>query len=408
MKKLLLTSAMVAVSGAALAEVTWSVTAEIGWRSHDIDGIPQLVEDYYADVDLDIEASADLGNGISATLSYGAGYDDFLSGDVEPDWDDFPTLVLSSSYGSLTLGDIDHAAHDFVDDYNGDIADDFFHEGDDNEFVARADTTYAGFELAASTTLSARQDWYEVQDTLLGNTVSKGDISVAARGQVSMFKMLFAYEQNDVEFRPLNSNDVLESEDAFGGDDNYSSSFAIGAGFESFGADVLLTYASMSADLPTIGYDGKVADAIGLTATYEFSNFELGFDVAQYTPEEDYWGTSDSVTMYDIYASGSMLGADVKLGYEDSNTDDDTDGNQGFYIDASYEYAGAVIRAGYHENEENLIDDGEVGSEFGAAYFGVEYNLSDNAQIFASWSQGDEIGDPEYNLGSTVGVSMTF
>lgn len=129
MKNILLSSAaIVAIAGAASAEVTWSGDAELGYSSIEDDGVELGV---YWDAGLSVDLSQELNNGwtASASLDIDLNNDDsFDLGSVDSsDW----VVTLSNDVFELTAGDIDLAASKFdwvsnVDeDLDGDEASDF-------------------------------------------------------------------------------------------------------------------------------------------------------------------------------------------------------------------------------------------------------------------------------------------
>lgn len=90
------------------------------------------------------------------------------------------------------------------------------------------------------------------------------------------------------------------------------------------------------------------------------------------------------------YTSGPLT---VGVSYDDGNV---ITGNAA--IDVEYALAGSsagvVFFAGY--------------DQAGGAYVGVEYDLGSDAKAWFSYSEFDESGDPEFDEGITVGLSISF
>ncbi len=375
MKKLLITSAMVAVSGAAVAEITWTGDAEFGWRSHIEDpttpgtwietgGLPG--NGLYIEAGLNATASAELDNGISASIDYGLDLDYDPSGTGGFTLDNFPTLTFESSVGKLVVGDVDHAAHAMWDGANAPsaMASGFTENGD--ELVAYAETSLSGFAVGGS---------YTVAD--YGTpALTAGSLTFGAKGEMMGANFVAAYEINDLD---------------------YNETMGIAVGYTWNGIRGAIAYTTNNNGDGAYGaqYVGTNT-SIGLSAGYEMQN---GLDIAASIAMNDF-ANGTSSTSYDLDLGFEAMGADITLGYEDDGM-----GNSGATADVAYtlESAGMTIYAGYDFGEADVINIGT-----GAYYIGTEYSLGNGASVFASYATGNEMGDPEYDAGAALGVKLSF
>lgn len=401
MNKLLLTTALVAVSGAAVAEISWSGSAEFGYNSHvpgmfdwrDANGdfvsnadwndavddsnasIGSKINGLYYDASLDATGTAELDNGVTASITYGINLNYAVDGDGgDVTLDDFPTVVIESSIATMTIGDVDHAAHDLFNDVGSmDVG---FYETD-GELVGRIDTTLAGQTVAASYQASNR--FGEAPGMGLYNI-----LTLAAAGEFASATYSAAYETGEFDVAP--------------GDSDSYSIWGISAGYNFAGAK--LTAAMTQGEVLDI-----TARSIAIGAEYEMSN-GVGLNGAISWNDGDLDDDIDQVMGYEIGASFNAMGADISVGFEDGNTDDDIDGV--FTADASYDMGNGIVGyAGYDGGEANVID-GELADDDGAFYAGVEYALGNGAQLVLSHAQFDEAGDPEFKAGTTLAVTLDF
>ena len=428
MKKLLLTSAIVAVSGAAFAEVTWSGDAELGYRSHtytDGDATATYTKNddghgFYFEADLNANASAELNDGITASIDYGVELD-YSSGGASNDnalglnggssavtLDDFPTITLESSAGKLVAGDAEHAAEDMFSDIDGMVVG--FTEAED-EFVIRGDTTISGAKAGVSMT-AFNSDEYNDGSDLSTTALSADSLTIGLAGELN--NVLFTAGYESAEQEDMADGTAVDAVTTMG----------VGAGYTWNGAKIRLAYTDTDGSTAALtdGADTPVALAVASDKGASSIGFEIGYMLEQYgldvtaglsqnTYKEASAETAgDDYTFmgYGVSAAFEFAGADVTVGYEDDNTD--VEGDEGFTLDAAYEVMeGVTVIAGYEQNSGDVVlADTAADLSEDAYWIGTSYDLGGGASVFASWSNANEAGDPEYNAGTTVGLALSF
>lgn len=325
---LLTTTALVAFAGAAAADahlgVSFGGSAEIKYND---------ITEFSYSADLDITGTAELNNGITATLTYGIALDDH--GSIYGDH--FPVITLESAYGKLSAGDADAIgpASDHFAETDGVSG---FSDGlyEDDNFAVRLDMMLGNFDTSIS-------------DSDFGHD-NINDLRVGASGSFGNFTFGLGYA-NELEEVGANVGTT------FGAFTVDASVFNSTAGGTDFGIQV--GYA-ISSSITVGAYFASVADGSA-------QNFGVSLD----------------------YVSGPLT---VGLGY------DDEAGVGNAFIDVEYALsgssAGLTAFAGY--------------DQAGGAYVGVEYDLGSGATAWVSYSEFDESGDPEFDEGITVGLSLTF
>ncbi len=139
------TTALVAMAGAAAADshagVSWAGDVEVGYNDV-IDG------GFYVDGGLDLTGFVALENDVTVEVTFGA--DIYGPGsNTHLEWDDFPTLVVTTNLLTFTAGTIESAGADnysAVDGMGGTAG--FFEEN--GEFLVRLDATFGDIAVAVS------------------------------------------------------------------------------------------------------------------------------------------------------------------------------------------------------------------------------------------------------------------
>ncbi|MEE9454367.1 MAG: porin [Paracoccaceae bacterium] len=336
---LLTTTALVVLAGAAAADVGFSGDAKV--KYNDMTG-------FGYSANLDLEYTAALNHGITATLTWGIKIfgDDFNAADND-NWtkvaDAFPTLVLTDGTYTFTFGGVDLAS-----DHYSDVSGMAVGAGDrDGAAILRLDGAVAGY-FDASVSYVA-EDYTEGGDS----TVDEEDIAVGVSGTFGQFSFGLGYET-----------------------DNTSAA----AGNAFIGANVGATFGGITVDL---AYATAGANSIGVSLGYEISSaISVGAYYAQNSAADDKFGVSLD------YTSGPLT---VGVAYKDGTGA--VTGNA--TIDVTYDLGGGIMTyAGY-----NQADGG---------YVGVEYDLGSDAMVWASFSEFGDAGDPEFDEGITIGVSASF
>jgi len=398
MKSILLTTtAIVAFAGVAAADsnanVTFGGDATIGYN--DDDGFPASYtgtdtvlgdnDGFYWEADLDVTLSQTLDNGLTAGASFEFDIVDESNGQdtVSDGW----TLFLMSETAGLYWGDTAFAAESLWSSA-GDMEADGFSE-QDGENVLRGEVSIAGIDAAVS---------YALSDAA-GNATDSGafteevdQLSVAASGTFGMVTLGVAYQEESIAIGGPSTYDP----NGENGDFNLSEIFGISAGVAVGGADITVAYADNStADTQSTGI--KVAYPFGpVTAT------------AYYVDEQGGTNEDPNVGVNVAYSDGPIA---VALDWQDDQ------GVNKVGIDGSYEVGnGLTVLAGmYDQSDDAGTTDGmpNEGTDF---YVAATYDLGGGASLLVSYADAetggaigdDEVGGPDYQVGTTVEVSFAF
>ena len=356
---LLTTTALVAFAGTAFAAaheggptITFSGDAEVKYNDA-IDAIALADGDpeygiFSAEANLDIAASIALNNGITAGATYGISLGDGtgISGDA------LPVVFLESAYGKLSAGNGDAIgpASDHFSDTSGvsGFADGAYDA--DTDLAVRADVSFSGIDFSVSTS-----------DLTDGATIPE-DTRFGASGAFGSFDFGLGYAM-DVD----------------------------GLGTTEMGVNVGTSFSGFDVDFSYFDSDASGAD-YGIEVGYAISSsITVG---AYYASVNDAADTEFGVSVG--YASGPL---GVDLSYDDGSS-----AAQEITLDVSYEVmADLTVFAGYKS-----INPAPVAPDADGGYVGVEYDLGNGAKAWASYSEYDEAGGPEFDDGITVGVSVEF
>ncbi|MFT6530929.1 MAG: hypothetical protein ACJASC_000452 [Limimaricola cinnabarinus] len=370
MKRILLASAsIVAFAGAAAAEITFSGEAALGYN--DTDAISEDDEDkgFYWDAELGITFSQELDNGLVAAATVTSDVvDNQLEGDI---FAEGFVLSLTSETAGLYFGDTDQAANLRWDGVS-EMANDGFSETD-GETVLRGDFMAYGLDVSLSALVDDSFDGDEnnLQNGFLtpeDDTLDQYSVGVAGEFGAFQFSMAYQAEENDFNQAPIIDNGDFEPDELIG--------VSVGSAFA--GADVDVAYAR---NLTT------EEDSTGIEAAYPIGPVTLGaFYVAESDQDDGYGVAVD-------YVSGALT---VTTAYEE------VDGDEDWAIDAGYDFGmGLNFFAGVSD----------AGDDY---YVAGTYALAEGAQLLVSYGDDDsddsedEIGDPEFQEGTTVEVSFEF
>ncbi len=389
MKSILLTTtAIVAFAGAAVADghtgVGFSGSATLGYNDDaigDNDG-------FYWDGNVAVSMSAALDNGVTASAVFDFDFveinDDAGSTDTLGQILDAGGFVLSleTETAGLFFGDTEFAA---VTQWKsaGDMEADGFSEAD-GEVVLRGDVMVAGVDASVSYALANNAGFQVGDDT----DEDFAQLSLGASGDLGMFSFAIAYQEEN-EFPGYFDADGAGQGD--NGDFNDNEIFGISAGTSFSGADITLAYASdQTADESSIGV--QVAYPFGpVTATVYYVAEDDGSD-------EDNYGATVA------YSDGPIA---VTLDY------DYDQGTNKVGLDGSYDTGlGLTILAGMFDQSDSA-----TATDDGTDYYvaGV-YDLGGGAELLVSYADAetgdaigdDEVGGPDYQVGTTVAVSFSF
>ena len=371
MKNILLTTtALVAFAGAAAAgghtSLTLSGGATLGYNNDIEDG-------FFWNTDIDISGSATLDNGITATASLGLEVIEDELGNADVDSESY-VLTIGNDMATLSFGDLDPVAEDNFSDVDGGTTGGFFDQ--DVHFIA------AGFDamLVGEANLGGVTAMisYGV-DTSNGDLVAGVDtvdaMQVYVSGTFGMFDVQGAYQGAVGTAVTTTVMGVAAS-----------TSFA--------GADVSLSY-----------MDDETSTSMGVGVSYPLGAVTVGgyysvnnSDTVPGNDQNNYGVSAD-------YADGPFA---VSAFYDVTGVVVGDEGTE-FGVEGSYEVmSGMTVLAGY------IVTTPAGGVETAATYVAGTYDLGGGAEILVSYAEdeanaiNDEIGDPEYNHGTTVQVSFSF
>lgn len=367
MKRILLASAsIVAFAGAAAAEVTFNGEAALGYN--DTDAVSEADDDkgFYWDAELGITFTQELDNGLVAAATVTSDVvDNQLEGDI---FAEGYVLSLTSETAGLFFGDTDMAANLRWDGVS-EMEQDNFSETD-GETVLRGDFMAYGLDVSLSAlvdnTTDAEIDALGDEVGIIGADDTLDQYSVGVAGTLGAFEMSAAYQAEE--------NDFTQPGDDFVADEIFG--IAVGTAFA--GADVDVAYARNTT---------TDEDSTGIEVAFPVGPVTLGaFYVAESAQDDGYGVAVD-------YVSGALT---VSTAWEE------VDGSEDWAIEAGYDLGqGLNFYAGVSD----------AGDDY---YVAGTYQLAEGAQLLVSYGEDDsddsedEIGDPEYQEGTTVEVSFEF
>lgn len=388
MKKILLASvALTAFAGAAAAEVTFSGSATLGYNEDDgflaADARVGDFKGFYTDGDIKVGLSEQLDNGLTAAVSFGIDFSgDAGTGPLNANGDVLSSadvvISLSSDVASLSFGATTFAAEDLWS-AAGDMENDGFSEAD-GETVLKGTMSYGSVNLAVSG-VAADADGDAATDDL-------AQMSAAVTADLGSFTLGAAYQEAatvDVDFAATTAG--------FGNADfNGAEIFGIFAKTSVAGADLTVAYASNeTADLQSTGI--KVA--------YPMGDVKV---TAYYVADESATDTDDNYGVNVAYAAGAVA---VALDYQDDQ------GVTKVGLDGSYDMGnGLKLLAGVYDQDGNTTAAND-GTDY---YVAAEYELGGGASLLVSYADAesastigdDEVGAPDYQVGTTVAVTFAF
>ncbi|MEL6570034.1 MAG: porin [Pseudomonadota bacterium] len=383
MKSILLTStALVAFAGAAAADghatgFSFSGDAVLGYTADsDVNtgpvGTNAIAGDrFFWELDIDVAASTELDNGLTATAEFGFEVvDENLGQDlVSSDY----VLSVSGESASLSFGDLDPVAEDRFGGVDGDTTAGF-NDQDAHFDVVGFESILVGEATFGSFTGAVSFGVDSGDGLLIADVEDLDALQLHIAGTVSIL---------DVE---------LAFQDELGAADSV---FGIAASASVGGADITVSY-----------LDDGTENSTGISVAYPFGPVTVEGYYSVNDINEDNYGIDVD------YSSGPIavnFFADVD-GASDDNPDDLGEDVTEFGIEGSYDVGnGLELFAGYITTDED--------DAFETTYFAATYDLGGGAEFLFSYADDgnelanvtdDEVGDPEYNEGLTVQVSFEF
>lgn len=348
MKSILLAStSVVAFAGAAAAEITWGGDVTLGYNDNTTTGN----DGFYFEAGLTLSGAMELDNGLTAGFEANIGMDDghghLFTTSTWIYVDDFE-LFLTSDNAGLYFGSTETATEVYWDGVDGSEVDGFDEFEDNNEdAIIRGEVTFGSVTAALS---------YQV-DIDSGPNSLEG-LQFAAVADLGNFNVILGYQDTD---NTANDGETI--------------GLSVGTSFS--GADVMLTY-----------LDAENGDSsIGASVSYPVGPVVLGAFYTSNKVNDDSYGVSVG---YDQGPVSLAVAWESDQGVED------------WSIEGSYDVGnGLMVMAGVTT----------AGDDY---YIAGEYDLGGGAALLVSYaedddnSEGDEIGDPEYQKGTTVEVSFEF
>ncbi|MFU8825504.1 porin [Yoonia sp.] len=370
MKSILLTTtALVAFAGAAVAEVSFSGEATLGYNNDVEDG-------FYWDAELGVLMSQELDNGVTAGAEFTI---DFSDNNLGEDLRSAGyVLSLTSENAGLFFGDVGFAAEKHWVAAGAMFADGFSEA--DGETAIRGDVMFGGVDASISYVLSNNEETDTVENDL-------DQLSLGMSADLGQFTIAAAYQAASDEAPGFYSSDHGAAVDPTGSNGDFSQNeiFGISAATTVAGATVRLAYA-----------DNSVRDSIGIAASYPVGPVTLSAYYVIESLDEDGFGLKA------VYADGPIS---VTANYEERvNALGVAEWRYNF--DGAYDIGnGLVVKAGYADRETYANE---------VFYVAGEYDLGSGAMLLVSYADddanatGDEVGAPEYQIGTTVEVSFKF
>lgn len=378
MKSILLTTtALVMLAGAAAAEVTFSGDFTLGFNDDNDSDDTVVIGDndgFYWEGDLNVVGSMALDNGVTAGASFEFDIADETNGQIVVS--DSVVLSLTTDDAGLFLGDTAFAAETQWT-AAGDMEADGFSE-QDGENVLRGDLTFGGVDMSISMALTNADG-----DRVSVDTEEDYDqLSFGASGDLGQFSFAVAY-QEESQFAPYFS--------AANGDFNDSEIFGVSVGTTFAGATVRLAYASNETLDET---------STGIQVSYPFGPIT---GTVYYVSEDD-GSDEDNYGVTVAYADGPIT---VTLDY------DYDQGVNKVGLDGAYDLGnGLTVLAGVYDESDSALGAND-GTDF---YVAGVYDLGGGAELLVSYADAevagniadDEIGAPDYQVGTTVELSFSF
>lgn len=399
MKSILLTTtAIVAFAGAAVADghagVSFSGDFTLGFNDDNDDADTATTssaskigdnDGFYWEGDLNVTGTAALDNGVTASASWEFDIVDESNG--QPIVSDGVLLSLTTDNAGLYLGDTSFAAETQWKSA-GDMEADGFSEAD-GENVLRGDVSVAGIDASISLALG------NADGALVSNNTTEDydQLSFGASGDLGMFSFAVAY-QDEAEFGAQDGGPDYWN--PANGDFTDNQIFGVSAGVAVAGADITLAYAQKT------GVDGADDEtSTGIQVSYPFGPIT---GTVYYVAEEDNDNDEDNYGATIAYADGPIA---VTLDY------DYDQGVNKVGLDGTYDLGnGFTIGAGMYDQSDDATD-ANNGTDF---YVAGMYDLGGGAELLVTYADAetagaiadDEVGGPDYQVGTTVEVSFSF
>jgi hypothetical protein len=384
MKSILLTTtAIVAFAGVAAADentgVAFSGSATLGYNDDSNDYIGDY-SGFYWEGNLGVEMTQTLDNGLTAGVVFDFDIQDSLEEDPNYEMEASGFLLsLTSDIAGLYVGETTFAAETYWSGA-GDMEADGFSESD-GEVVLRGEVMYGSVTGGLSYVL-ADSEYDVVGDDQDEDT---DQLSVGVNAEFGgMYSLAVAYQEESVGDIGGYDNDTND-------DFNFDEVFGVSFGASVAGADIRVAYASNE----TTGNNST-----GIQVAYPFGPVT---GTVYYVSEDDGTG-EDNYGVTVAYADGPIA---VTLDY------DYDQGVNKVGVDGSYDVGnGLTVLAGMYDQSDSAAA-ADDGTDF---YVAGSMDLGGGASLLVSYADAetggaigdDEVGGPDYQVGTTVELSFAF
>jgi outer membrane protein OmpU len=331
---------------------------------------------FFWDGNIDVSLSQELDNGVTAGVTFDFDFADDNLGEavVASDY----VLSLTTETAGLYFGDIAFAAETQWA-AAGDMEADGFSEAD-GETAIRGDMSYGGFDASVSYVIANNDGVENVVEDL-------NQLSIGVSGSVANFNVAVAYQAESDEAATFYNG--LGNAD--NGDFSNSEIYGVSVSTAVAGATVRLAYASN---------ETANENSTGIQVSYPFGPVTT----TVYYVSEDDGGSEDNYGATVAYAEGPFS---VTLDY------DYDQGVNKVGLDGAYDLGnGLTILAGMYDQS----DDTTAANNGTDTYVAATYDLGSGAELLVSYTDAetagaladDEVGGPDYMVGTTVEVSFKF
>ena len=390
------TTALVALAGAAAAEVSFSGELTAGYNDEIEGGL-------FWNADLDLSASVDMGDNVTATATVQLG--DWINNggsDLNPVTVE---IAYSGSFdASLKYGDLGDkgASEYYYADRDGLVNDVENHDG--NEDV-RAMLAFGNFGLAVGCSAVSNGTCDDGMNVGLGATFGSIEVGLGydeaiGGGQVGQLGVSV-----DAEFGAMSVGVSYISSDwasyYFIADTDDSDADVQGTA-QSFGPTI-----KENAYAVVIGYE--VSSALSASAYYA----ENGYAGSAYGVGVDYTSGALTVSAYFDHTVGQgFQGTDGTDGDGDGQHTSysfGTDSDDSYGVDVSYAVNDQLTANAGVNIWSNTSNRGGVADTDGTSYYvGVDYAVNDAITATISYANADEISGPEYKDGISAFITASF
>jgi len=341
------TTALVAFAGAAAAEVSFSGAMTAGYNEIGENGL-------FFDADLDMSASVDMGDNVTATASVQLFEWDDDNRDLDADVTVEIVYTGDPLSASLKMGDMGDkgASEYFYADRSGMAIDVENHDGDDE---VRALLEFGDFGVAIGCDMA-------------GNQSCDGDgFNFGAGATFGSIELGLGYDDAD-------------------------------NGSEAWGVSADATFGAASVGVSYISNETSGEDSMGVAVGYAVSD---ALSVGAYYAANSAAASDDSYGADVGYTAGALT-----LGVFFDHT---TAGTDEYGVDVAYAVNDQLtVNAGYLSGAADSIDNGNgyIDDHF---YAGVDYAINDAISATVSYSTANEdLGSVEYREGVSAFITATF